>query len=104
MALGDLAAGQAASDVNFLARVTAEMLSAADNILAELTATQDHLIRVAFARRVKLAPQNYAAQMAVSVAMQAGPQTATSLAAVTDAQINTAVAALWNNMAASVLT
>lgn len=104
MALGDLAAGQAATDPSFLARVTAELLSAADSILAEVTSTQDHLIRAAFARRVKQNPATYASQMAVSVAMQAGPQTASSLATVTDSQVATAVAALWNNMAASIIS
>lgn len=98
MPLGNQAAGLAATDVNFLARVQGQLLLSASNVLSEATNTQDHLIRVRLAKRIK-ANNVPLAQFAVDVAMQPGPQTAGSLAAVTDAQIQTATDALFNQWA-----
>jgi hypothetical protein len=101
MALGDLLAGQAATDQNFLARVTGYLALAANNVLSEAATAADHPVRAIFAKRVQNNPGGYAVQMAVDVAMQPGPQTAASLGAVTDTQIQVAVDSLFTQFAYS---
>jgi hypothetical protein len=101
MALGYLLAGQAATDQNFLARVTGYLALAANNVLSEVTSTADHQIRAIFAKRVQANPSAYAVQMAVDVAMQSGPQSASTLGAVTDTQIQVAVDSLFTQFAFS---
>lgn len=98
MPLGDLTAGLAGTDGNFVARVNAEVISASAAILSEAASVQDHLIRVKFARKVKRGEVPIP-PLAIDVAMQSGPQSASTLATVTDSQIATAVSGLWNQWA-----
>jgi hypothetical protein len=99
MPLGYLAAGQASGDANFLARVQAYLMLACDNITSEATSQANHYLRIALVKRIKGDPSGWAARFAPSIAMQAGPQTAGTLAAVTDSQIQVATDSVFDNFA-----
>ena len=99
MPLGYLAAGQAATDASFLARVQAYLMLACDNITSEATSQPNHNLRIALVKRIKGDPAGWATRFAPSIAMQAGPQTQSTLAAVTDAQIQVAADAVFDNFA-----
>lgn len=99
MPLGYQAAGLAATDSNFIARVQAYLMLACDNITSEATTQANHYLRIALVKRIKQDPQGWATRFAPSIAMQAGPQTAASLAAVTDTQLQVAADSVFDNFA-----
>ena len=99
MPLGYQAAGLAATDANFTARVQAYLMLACDNITSEATSQPNHYLRIALTKRIKQDPAGWASRFAPSIAMQAGPQGAVSLAAVTDIMIQVAADSVFDNFA-----
>lgn len=94
-----------ASDSKFIGRVTAAIIAAAHAILNEGSGTPNHANRIAFASKVIDNPNVYGALIAKGVATD--PQTATDMGDpfnsdnITDADINNAVSAQWNDYANS---
>ena len=86
----------AAINPAFLQRVQESMISAAISISSEATSTANHSNRVVLARLVLQQPQNYVNQFALAVAVNIP---VTSVSSVTDAQIDTSVASIWNGFA-----
>lgn len=86
----------AALNIAFQQRVQGSMIAAAISISAEATSTADHGNRVALARQVMQSPQSWVQSFSFAVAVNLA---VTSVSAVTDAQIDTSVAAIWNAMA-----
>jgi hypothetical protein len=93
MAAGLAARQAAAVDPLFVARITESMAEAAVAIYAEPPATAGHATRASFANAVLRYPAQYAASFAQAVVTQGVDQTST------DAQINTAIASVWNALA-----
>lgn len=91
--------GDAGTDATFLARVRGRLAQAAPAVLGESAGTANHAARVTHMANVLREPQLYAARYASYVAGQSGPSSAANLAAVTDAQITTAVDSLIDHFA-----
>jgi hypothetical protein len=95
--------GDASTDTAFRSRVRASVLRAALAVANEATNTANHIARIEWAGNVLREPESWALRIATTVAAQSGPASAASLAAVTDAQINTAVDSLIDAYALNAL-
>lgn len=99
MPLGYQIAGAAGSDDAFRERVRGCLAGYAITVIAEAPGTADHTNRAAFAQRLSLNEELFLAEIAQAIAMQPAIQALSSLDSATDAQISTAVAALFNSFA-----
>lgn len=84
---------QANTSQHFRARVIMAATTAALAISSETSTTPDHANRVALAKQVLNAPDNFTYAFAQALASQSIDDTST------DAQINVGVASVWNGMA-----
>lgn len=91
--------GDASLDSNFTARVKARLCQAAPAIVNENPATANHAARMLLAARILQNPDEWAVRFAPVVAGQPTPAGQATLAAVTDAQITTAVDSLLDSFA-----
>jgi hypothetical protein len=94
MATNDLTAGQSDTDALHVARVKAALLKACPAIQNEAAGTTNHAVRLLLVGRILANPSGYAQRCAVLVAVDATVAAQTTLAAATDAQIESATSAL----------
>jgi hypothetical protein len=81
----------AAQDLTLRQRVALACVVAANGIFAEDVATTDHAKRIVWAKRVYESPESEASRALWSVLAQNKDATATQIANVTDASLQTAV-------------
>ena len=91
--------GDAGTDPVFVSRVRGRLAQAAPAVINESAGTANHAARVTHMGLVLAEPAKWASRYASYVAGQSGPAGAASLAAVTDAQITTAVDSLIDSFA-----
>lgn len=89
-----------ATDSLFLKQVLVAMMAQCAVVLgSEAVGTAGHTVRAAFAASVLQNPTVYQARFAFAVITQAGITPTTVPSTVPDANVQTAVAAVWNAMA-----
>jgi hypothetical protein len=91
--------GDASTDAAWTSRVKARVLQDAFALINESTGTSNHANRILLAGAILREPDKWTSRFTVATAGQAGPMSASSLATVTDAQINTAVDSLLDGFA-----
>jgi hypothetical protein len=91
--------GDAGTDDAWKSRIKARLLQDAFAVINESTGTTNHANRLLLAGNILREPNLWAGRFTVAVAGASGPASASSLAAVTDAQINTAVDSLLDGFA-----
>jgi hypothetical protein len=94
MATNDMTAGLADGDNQFVARVKAALCKACPAVQNESAGTANHAVRLALVGRILQNPTGYAQRFAVYVAVDSTVAAQSTLAAATDAQIETATNSL----------
>jgi hypothetical protein len=95
VALTALQLDAAKTDTNFVARVEFYMAKAALAIINEGNADPNHANRAELGREILLEPQKFASRFALAAATQPAITTATSLAAVSDTDLEGAVNSVY---------
>jgi len=98
MALTTTDIGNAATNGSFVIKVQGALQKYINLVAVEDESTADYVVRRKFMQRVAVNLSEFALRMAVSVAAVL-PGTVSDLNLVTDAQMDTAVAAVWTQTA-----
>jgi hypothetical protein len=91
--------GDAGADPIWVSRIKGSVLQSCITIMGEAAGVANHALRVILAINILREPDRYASRLACVVAGMPGPAAAASLVAVTDTQINTAMALVVDSYA-----